>query len=126
VTLVHVVVAYSILAGFGILALWALGGFIFNRAPGDWFWNLLGALQVAIGIQLIVGGVLFFTGARPDTPDATWLHYIYGAVFPALVLAVAHRFARRFPQLPWAVFGFAAFICFFSFFRALQTGFGWA
>jgi hypothetical protein len=125
VTWLHVVVGYSILAGFGVLALWALGGFLFNRAPGDWFWHLLGALQVTIGIQLVVGGILFFIGARPDTSGPTWLHYIYGAAFPALVIGVGHLLARRFSNLPWAVFGFAAFVCFFSVFRALQTGFGW-
>jgi len=123
---VHVVVAYAVLAGFGALPLWALGAFLFNRAPGSWFWNLLGALQVTIGIQVVIGAILFFSGARPDTPAPTWLHYIYGAVFPALVLAGAHWFARRRPDLPWAVFGGAAFVCFFSLFRALQTGFGWA
>jgi multidrug transporter EmrE-like cation transporter len=126
VTSVHVVVAYVVLAGFGALALWALGGFLFNRAPGTWFWNLLGALQVTIGLQVVIGGILFFTGARPDTSSPTWLHYIYGAVFPALVLVLAHRFARRWSELPWAVFGVASFVCFFSLFRALQTGFGWA
>jgi hypothetical protein len=126
VTFVHVVIAYAILAGFGALALWALGGFLFNRAPGTWFWNLLGALQVSIGVQLVVGGVLFFSGAIPDTSGPTWLHYIYGAAFPALVLALGHAFARRWSELSWAVFGAAAFVCFFSLFRALQTGFGWA
>lgn len=125
-TSLHVVVGYAILAGFGALALWALGGFMFNRAPGNWFWNLLGALQVTIGLQVVAGAILFLTGARPDTSGPTWLHYIYGAVFPALVLVVAHRYARRWPELPWAVFGVAAFVCFFSVFRALQTGFGWA
>jgi hypothetical protein len=123
---VHVFVGFAILTGFAILMLWALGGFIFNRAPGDLFWSILGVVQVTIGVQVVVGGILFATGARPDTDAPEWLHYIYGAAFPALVLIAAHHYARRFENFPWAVFGVAAFVCFFSSFRALQTGFGWA
>jgi hypothetical protein len=126
VEIAHTIVGYAILACFGGLAIWALLGFVRNKAPGDRFWNLLAVVQVVIGIQVIVGGILFLSGGRPSTSGPTWLHYIYGALFPALVLGAAHRLARtRFENLPWAVFGLAAFVCFFSAFRALQTGMGW-
>lgn len=121
---VHRFVAYSIPAGFAVMALWALLGFIRNKAPGDRFWTLLAALQVVLGIQVIVGGILYLTGARAQTNGPEWLHYVYGGLFPLFILLLAHRFARRTEGVSWMVFGGAAFVIFGLTFRALQTGLG--
>ena len=123
---IHRFVAYSIPTGFVILALWAAVSLVRNRNPHDLFWSLLAALQIIIGVQVLVGGYLYITGARPETNGPEWLHYVYGGLFPAGVLIAAHRVAaaERFKSIPWAVFGFAALICFGLTFRALQTGLG--
>lgn len=123
-TPLHKVVGYSIPTGFAILALWAVYGLIRNRDPHPWFWSLLGVLQVVIGIQFVFGGLLFLSGYRPDSNGPEWLHYVYGALFPAAVLTFAHRWARGAKTAPWLVFGVAALICFGLTFRALQTGLG--
>lgn len=123
---VHRFIGYSVPAGFASLMLWSILALIRNKAPGESFWNLLGALQVVVGIQIVVGGILFLMGARPATSGPKWLHYCYGGLFPAIVLIVAHRYARRYESIPWLVFGIAGFICFGLTFRALQTGIGWA
>lgn len=120
----HRLVGYSIPTGFGVLALWSLYGFVRNKAPGESFWRLLAVLQVVIGLQIIVGGVLFATGLRPQSNAPQWLHYAYGGLFPAFVLLLAHRFARRVEGIPWVVFGVAGLVCFGLTFRALQTGLG--
>jgi len=65
-----------IVAGNGVLTLWALGADLFRgrRRLGPLFWatllgvNALVAVQVASGILLAVGG------ARPGVP----LHFLYG------------------------------------------------
>jgi heme A synthase len=126
VTDIHRYIAYSIPAGFILLTLWAVVSFFRNRNPHDLFWSLLAALQVVIGIQVLIGGFLFLSGERPETNGPQWLHYVYGGLFPAAVLIAAHRIAAtdRFRSIPWAVFGFAALICFGLTFRALQTGLG--
>jgi heme A synthase len=123
---VHRMIAYAIPAGFAILTLWAVYALIRNRNPHDFFWQLLAIVQVVVGVQAIVGGILFLMGGRPASNGPQWLHYVYGALFPAAVLIAAHRIARseRWRQIPWAVFGFGALICFGLTFRALQTGFG--
>jgi hypothetical protein len=122
----HRFIGYAVPAGFLLLALWGLLSFFRNRDPGGGFWNLLAVLQVIIGVQFIVGAVLYLSGARPAT-DPSWLHYIYGAFFPALVLGVAHRLAAgRFARFPWAVFAVAGFVDAAATFRALQTGLGLA
>jgi hypothetical protein len=122
----HRVIAYAIPAGFLLLALWAVVALVRNRNPGDYFWQLLAALQVVTGLQIIVGGILFLAGGRPIGDGPQWLHYVYGGLFPAAVLVVAHRVAltERWRQIPWAVFGAAALVCFGLTFRALQTGLG--
>ena len=120
---VHRYIAYSIPTGFAVLMLWTIVAFLRNKTPGDGFWNLLGSLQVVVGIQALVGIVLFATGARPQSNGPSWLHYIYGAIFPALVLTIAHHYARRL-KYPWAAFGIAGLVCFGLTFRALQTGLG--
>jgi hypothetical protein len=123
---VHRMIGYAIPAGFAVLALWALVSLLINRNPNEWFWHLLAALQVVVGLQVIVGGILYLTGARPLTNGPEWLHYVYGGLFPAAVLVAAHRFARasRWQGIPWAIFGVGALICFGLTFRALQTGLG--
>lgn len=121
----HAFVGWGVPAGFLILSGWAVGALIRNRDPHDRFWTLLGTLQAVVGIQLISGAILFLASRRPDTEGPTWLHYIYGAAFPALVLAIAHVRARKAPAGPWLIFGVAAFVCGFSTIRALGTGYGW-
>lgn len=121
---IHGYTAYSIPAGFAVLALWALYCLVRNRDPHAYFWGLLGFLQVVIGLQFVIGGILFLSGRVAPSNGPHWLHYLYGALFPALVLAFAHRWARGAKAAPWLVFGVAALICFGLTFRALQTGLG--
>ena len=111
-------------AGFAVLMLWALVSWIRNHAPAGGFWNLLAVLQVIIGAQVLIGAILFAMGLRPPSNGPTWLHYVYGGLFPAAVLLVAHRFAQKLEGIPWVVFGFAALVNFGLTFRALQTGLG--
>ena len=122
-TEVHHYIAYSIPAGFLVLALWSLVAFIRNKAPGESFWRLVGVVQVILGIQIIIGVVLFSVGDRPDGAGGPiWLHYAYGGLFPLALLVAAHRYGRRTEGIAWIWFGVAAFLIFGLTFRALQTG----
>lgn len=123
-TAVHSYVGFAIPAGFAVLVLTSIFTYLANRDPGAWYWNLLAALQVVVGAQLLVGAILFVGGARPSSNAPSWLHYVYGAGFPVLVLAIAHYQARRRAGAEVLIFGVAAFLCTFSTLRALQTGFG--
>lgn len=122
----HRYIGFSIPTGFVVLMLWSIYTLIRNRPPHDWFWSLLGILQVVIAIQVVVGAILFAVGLRPPQQDLRWLHYFYGGLFPAIVLIAAHSVAQRerFREIPWIVFGFAAFINFGLTSRALMTGLG--
>lgn len=120
---VHQFVGFSVPASFLLLFLWAVYSLVRNRPPHDWFWGLLAFSQVVVAIQIVIGGVLFLMGRRPlGAGGPIWLHYVYGGLFPAFILYLAHRFARRYEGVPYLVFGGASLICFGLTFRALQTG----
>lgn len=121
----HRLVAYAVPAGFALLTLGALFTFLRNREPGAWYWSLLAAVQVVLGVQVVVGVILFLMGNRARTEGPDWLHYVYGGLFPLAVLVAAHRFASRHAGAEVAVFGFASLVAFGLTFRALQTGLGW-
>lgn len=123
-TALHSYVAYAVPIGFGILMLASIFTYLRNQEPASWYWNLLAVLQVVLGIQLIIGGFLLLTGATPQSNGPSWLHYVYGAAFPLLVLVIAHTQARKRPGAEVLFFGVAAFLCTFSTLRALQTGLG--
>jgi purine-cytosine permease-like protein len=126
VTDVHRLIGYSISAAFLLLALWTLLAFIRNKHPGPWFWNCLGVVQAVLVLQVLVGGILFLVGERaPSAGDPPWLHYVYGGLFPVFVLVVAHRFARKYDEIPWVIFGIACLVCSASTFRAMQSALGW-
>jgi heme A synthase len=120
----HKYFGYAIPTGFGILALWVIYCLIRNKQPADRFWTLLGIMQVFIGLQVVVGAILFVMGLEPPT-SPVWLHYAYGGLFPAALLMLAHRLgSSRFESVPWIPFGAVSFLICGLTVRALMTGLG--
>lgn len=120
----HTYVAYSIPTGFAILVLVSIYSYFSNREAPAWYWTILGILQGVLGLQLLIGLYLFAVGGRPQSNGPSWLHYVYGAGFPMLVLVIAHVQSRKRPGVEILIFGVAAFLCTFATIRALQTGLG--
>lgn len=79
---VHLVVGCAVIV-LNLVA-FAFGGIAWlrdrNSVP---FWLLLRAAQVSVFIQVMLGGLLVFTGHKPDD-----LHYLYG-VLPLVVSLIA-------------------------------------
>ena len=119
----HKLLGGTIVALFFVLFVWGTIFWIRNKDPGRFFWNLLAAGQVALGLQLLVGAFLFLTGHRPPAQPFRWLHYSYGG-FALLVLIVAHRLTKKFEGVEWAVFAVASFFVFGLLTRAYMTGVG--
>jgi hypothetical protein len=120
----HRYVAYSVPTGFAVLFLVSIFTYLFNRDPGEWYWRLLAFLQIVLVVQVVAGVVLFLSGRRPPGISFAGAHYVYGALFPLVVLFFAHRYAARHERVAIAIFGFGAFLCFGLTMRALQTGLG--
>ena len=80
---VHLVVGCAVIA-FNLVA-FAVGGIAWYRdRPSVPFWYLLRAAQVAVFLQVMLGGLLVFTNHKPDDS----LHYLYG-ILPLVVSLIA-------------------------------------
>ncbi|MGH2554996.1 MAG: hypothetical protein ACRDHO_04680 [Actinomycetota bacterium] len=117
---VHEFIGFAIVGLGAILPLWGLVALIVKREPNRWFWRIVAVLQVALALQLIAGVVLLASGRR--LPSI--LHFLYGVVFPAVVLVVAHVIGRGLAEEEdtWKVFAVAGFFLFGLTLRALTTG----
>jgi len=83
VVAVHLVVGCALIALN--LAAFAAGGIAWYRdRPSIRFWYLLRAAQAAVFLQAMLGGLLVFTGHKPDDS----LHYLYG-ILPLVVSLIA-------------------------------------
>jgi hypothetical protein len=117
----HEFIGFFIVGGWAALMLWGLLAWITKREPNPWFWRLLGVLQGILVLQLVLGLILWLTNPIP-----AFLHPLYGAVFPAIVLVIAHVLARGLDLESdrWKIFAVAAFFIFGLTLRALMTGLG--
>jgi hypothetical protein len=80
---VHLVVGCAVIL-LNLLA-GAVGGVAwFRDRPSVPFWYMLRAAQAAVFLQVLLGGLLVFTGHQPDDN----LHYLYG-LLPLLVSFLA-------------------------------------
>jgi heme A synthase len=83
VVVVHLVVGCAVIL-LNLVA-FALGGVAWYRDRSSVpFWYLLRAAQVAVFIQVMLGGLLVFTNHKPDDS----LHYLYG-ILPLVVSLIA-------------------------------------
>jgi hypothetical protein len=116
----HRIEGFVIVVGWGLLFLWGVGLFLLKRDAGRLYWGLLAILQVLLVLQLLAGLALLVAGDRRPL-----LHYLYGAVFPAVVLVVCHVLTRGLEKPPYHLFfTWGAFFVFGLTARALMTGLG--
>ena len=85
----HAAIGFAVVGLFAIGWIWGLLAWIAKRDAGRGFWIWLAIAQVVVGLQAIVGLLVYLRGYRAST----WLHYAYG-IFPVLVLVIAHLVAR--------------------------------
>ena len=96
---VHLVVGVVAVALNGFAGLY--GGWCWWRIrTSEWFWRLLRAGQVAVVVQVLLGGVLVVLGNKPPG-----LHVLYG-VLPLLVSLLAEQLRLASAQLVLDARGF--------------------
>jgi hypothetical protein len=89
---VHIAVGVLAIALNGVVAL--VGAWEWRQArSGRWFWWLVRAGQLAVVVQVALGGILLLLGHR-----ASNLHYLYGAL-PLLVSLIAEQLRAASAQM---------------------------
>jgi hypothetical protein len=84
-TAIHLVLGVAVMALFtaaGLLGAWRW----WQVRSSTWFWRLVRAAQVALGVQVVLGGVLLALGHEPRDS----LHLVYG-LLPVGVSFVAEQ-----------------------------------
>ncbi len=117
----HEILGGSIVGIFFVIFVWGTLFWIRNRDPGRYFWGLLGIGQAILGLEAVVGLILYFITKPANRPQ--WLHYSYGG-FAILILIIAHRVAKRYEGIEWAVFAVASLFVTGLLVRGYMTGIG--
>lgn len=121
---VHRFVGISIVAALLYLAVYGLGARIgAKRKVGRPFWGVLYYTETVLVIQIIVGIVLLVMGRRVGGSGFD-LHYVYGSVFPFIVILVGRLYAMRREERDYIPIAWAGFVAFGLTARALMTGLG--
>jgi hypothetical protein len=124
---VHEVIGYAVVTMFYLLWFWPGTAWLMGKIrrahgePGRWYWSLVAVVQVVLAIQIVIGLILLGIHGVDSMPI---LHYLYGSLFPIIVLVGAHMFARGMERDQWVPFAWGGFICFGLVLRALFTGLG--
>ena len=115
----HKYVGFTVVSGWFVLTMWGLVAYLAKREPTRVFWTILGVLQGVLLLQIVLGLILWISKPLP-----AFLHPFYGALFPGIVLVVAHVLARGMDDERdrWKVFAAASFFVFGLTLRALMTG----
>ena len=97
----HIVVGLAALAANAVAGLW--GAWVWWRAtPSVWFWRLLRAGQLAVVLEVVVGGI--FELIRHKAPS---LHLLYG-VLPLVVSFIAEGLRVSSAQIVLDKHGYAS------------------
>ncbi|MDE3075344.1 MAG: hypothetical protein KGJ86_07935 [Chloroflexota bacterium] len=115
----HQVFSTAVLLVLLLLGLWGVIAGTLKRPVGGSYRSTYLLSAMLIGVQDVIGLVLFFSGPRPGT----MLHLLYGAV-PLIVLFGAFSYSTDVtPRREALTFGIAALFCFILVFvRTIPTG----
>jgi len=121
VALFHRLLAFAIVGALLLLTVWGTALRVAGRdtAPKG-FWGLLHYTENVLAVEIVAGIILLLIGRRQP-----WLHYVYGSVFPIMVLVAARMASLRREVRDYAPIAFGAFFAFGLTARALMLGMGW-
>lgn len=125
------VVGFLLIGSWPVIGFWALALRFTRYEETPTFWRVVSVAQLLLALQFVVGLILLVlyalggTGLPGDGSawDVTW-HMLYGAVFPLIVLTVAHRGAREGRFNPHAAFAVVGLVNFGLAARAWMVGVG--
>ncbi|MBW3560930.1 MAG: hypothetical protein KY437_00365 [Actinobacteria bacterium] len=124
ISTIHRYIGLSIVVALLYLALYGLIARIARREEvGRPFWGVLYYTETVLVVQIVVGVVLLLMGRRVGG-SGFHLHYLYGSVFPFVVLLGGRLYSMRREHHDYVPIALGGFIAFGLTSRALMTGLG--
>lgn len=119
----------AVVVSWAIVAIWGLVLRLAKAGATPVFWRAVSVAQLLLAAQLLLGLVLFGAWAfgaaglpgAATAWDTVW-HFLYGFVFPVVVLFFAHKWARDGRFNPHAAFSLAGLVIFGLTARAFMVG----
>lgn len=120
----HLYVGWSIVVAFALLTVYGTAARLLRRGSlGRPFWGVLYYSETVLVIQIVLGVALLVLGRRVGG-GGFHLHYVYGSVFPLIVLVAGRLYALRREVYDYVPITIGAFVSFGLTVRALTTGLG--
>ena len=119
------VLGFVLIGAWATICGWALALRFLPYEETPMFWRAVSVAQILLGLQLLVGLVLFAVGRTPGPQGGgatNAFHLAYGLVFPLITLVVGHRVARDGKYNPHSVFAVVGLIIFGLMARAFMVG----
>ena len=119
------VLGFALIGAWATICGWALALRFLPYEETPMFWRAVSVAQSLLGLQLLLGLVLFAVGRTPGPQGGgrtVAFHLAYGLVFPLITLVVGHRVARDGKYNAHSVFAVVGLIIFGLTARAFMVG----
>ena len=108
---------------FAVLGTWGLALRLMGRdeAPAA-YWGVQHWTENLLLVQTVGGLVLLLLGRRVPPADLSFLHYLYGSLFPLVAMVGGRLAAMRREERDYVGLAWGAFFAFGLTLRAVQIG----
>lgn len=122
-TTLHAWLGTGLVASFGVLAVVGLGLRLVGRdeAPAL-YWAVQHWTENLLLVQTVGGLLLLVLGRRVAAGELSFLHYLYGSLFPLVAMVGGRLAAMRRDDHDYVGLAWGGFFAFGLTLRALQTG----
>ena len=119
VAILHQRIANMAMLYFLVLSVWGFWRFIRKKGPDSSYWGALAIAEILVVVQALLGGYLWFAGARPPRGG---VHVMYGLLVPAAIPLI-YAFTRGGDQRRESlVYGASLLFAMGLILRAITTG----
>ena len=114
---IHVAWAWVVIVSNGLVGLWALAAYQWDRFPRRWLWPATGAAEATVFVQVVLGVILI---QGKDTGPYQF-HMFYGFL-TAFTVAILYAYRAQLKPYWYLLYGFGGLFLMGLGLRALAVG----